>query len=1047
MGAKRFLFTFGLAGGLACGLVLGLLLGLVHAPPGAGGWTVLLVGTPLLFLAAGWAGWFQWSQRRARVRARVMARLARGDLTASARSEFEGQVEVRRLILALRRALFQVQRVTQNVHVTCDEVGAQARALLETARRQGNAVERSLENVAGMGESLQAAGARVGQLEQFAQETTGVLSEMTERIEQVAQALGTLDAFAFRTSDMVQQMSERLGQVARSGDALARFAAEAEDFVAAVEGGIDAVRRRATETNELALAVTATAERGEAAVQDSVQGMYRVEETVRHAAELVESLGARSVEIGRIVDVIQEVADQTKLLALNAAIIASQAGEHGRAFGVVAEAVRGLAERTARSTRDVGAMVAAVRGAVDTAVDLVKAVREQATHGVQKSDRAADALQEIRAITQRTFAAVAATLSETERLQAQGATVAEASRRVAREAAGVTAAAIEQAGHGRELFRQTQEMARLAQGASHKAQGQARVGRELNSSVQRLTQAIETIRQAQGVLARGDAAISDEVGRVREDARTVIRIGDGLSRTVEQLGREAQSLETEVFRFRLPQPRGGGALRVGVHQSANLRERGTLDPLFSLETQVVELTAAVFSGLVRLEDGALAPELAERWEADPSARRYRFHLRRGVTFHDGAPLTAREVKRHFERLLDPAVKSPDRGVLEDVEGVEAYAGGRAPDVGGIQALDEHTLEVRLREPKAFFLQLLALPATRVARVEPGGRLVGCGPFRLARAGPEAVVLERNPAYWRSGLPLLDRVEARLFDGRPAALAALRAGEVDLVSYLFAESAEAGLEATHQLVGSSTPSTAFLALNLADPAWADARVRRAVRAGLDVQALLERFHPEARPARTLTPPELLGEPALAAAPRPDLAQSERLLREAGARTLRVTLHHPAGRDTTAEDALLFAPLVEAGLVELTQVELPAEDFELRRAQGRLPAYRAGWIADYPDPDNFLHFLLNSSAQTVYPLGYRNAELDRLTAQARVSIDPELRLALYRRAEKLFREDCPLVPLYHDRSWAAASPVVQALHLHQTLPQVRFEHLWVDPDAGD
>ena len=79
--------------------------------------------------------------------------------------------------------------------------------------------------------------------------------------------------------------------------------------------------------------------------------------------------------------------------------------------------------------------------------------------------------------------------------------------------------------------------------------------------------------------------------------------------------------------------------------------------------------------------------------------------------------------------------------------------------------------------------------------------------------------------------------------------------------------------------------------------------------------------------------------------------------------------------------------------------------------------------------------------MYGLGYQNAELDRLTTEARVSIDPERCQALPR-AERLVGEDCPLIPLYHERSYAAASPRVQGLRLHQTPPQVRFDELWLD-----
>ncbi len=1046
MGAKRYLFVFGLAGGLASALLLGALQSLFTGEARTlAEWLALLLVTPLLYMLGGWLSWYRWAALRSHARRRVITRLAEGDLAITTPLEFEGREDVRRLIASLRRAISQVQRVTINMHRTSNAVSEQARMLLEAARRQGGAVDRSLDSVSSMGTHLHGAGHRVGQVETFAQETTSALLDMTERLQQVGHALSILDEFSHHTSELVQAMSERLSHIAMAGDELARFANEAERFVSMVDTGIDAVRRRASETNQLSLAVTATAQRGEELVNDSVKGMYRVEETVRKAAELVDSLGVRSTEIGRIVDVIQEIADQTNLLALNAAIIAAQAGEHGRPFGVVANEIRSLAERTARSTREIASMVAGVREAVRTAVSLVKEGREQATIGVQLGDRAAGALVEIRSITQRTFAAVEATVEETKRLEEQGTTVVDASRRVARRVNDVTQAAVEQAGHARELVRQTGEMARLARDASEKVEGQARTGRNLSEAVMRLASAIEDIRKAHAVLTQEEEAIRVEVSRVREDAHRVIRSGDELSRTVDQLGHEAVSLESEVFRFRLPRPRAGGELRVGIHQAAALRTRQTLDPLFSVENQLSELCACVFSGLLRLEDGVLTPDLAEHWEADASARIFRFFLRRGVTFHDGLAFTAYDVKRHFERLLDPAVRSPDRSLLEDIEGAHAFISGASREVSGIRALDEGTLEIRLQEPKAFFLHLLALTPTAIARVDVNGRLLGTGPYRLLEFSPDRILMQRNPTYFRPELPLLDRLEFRLADSRQEALALLQAGKVELVSYLYATHAQApGMEEL-QVIASSTPSTAFVGLNLREPLYDDVRVRQALRAGLDVPRLVEQFHPGARLARTLTPPELLQDSEARLMSGPDVARAEHLLREAGVRTVPLTIYFPAGRDTSAEDAVLFRPLIEAGLLELRHVELPPQDYTTRLREGRIPAFRTTWIADYPDPDNFLFFLLHSSAQTVYPIGYQNPELDRLTAEARVSIDPELRHQLYRRAERLFEQDCPVIPLYHDRIYAVADAHVQGLRLHMTPPQVRFEDLWVDTEA--
>jgi len=1037
---RRLIVTSGVLGGLLAGLVIALALLVAGLPLTVSEFALSVCIAIGAFIVASWATWGRWAGMNLRARQRVFARLAEGDLSAQVRGEGE-PAEIRRLILSLRRALAQVQRVTTNLHRTSDALSGQARELLESARRQGSAVDRTLVAVADMGGSLGVAGKRVSQVDAFAQETTTALSEMTQRIEQVAEALSTLTTFARSNSEQVQVMGDRLVSIANSGDALLRFATEAEDFVALVEGSIDSVRRRAHETGQLALEVRETAERGEAQVRDSVQGIYRLEESVRGVAELVEGLGRRGREIARIVDVIQEVADQTNLLALNASIIAAQSGEHGRAFGVVAEEVRSLAERTGRGAREVRTMVHALRSSVEGAVTLVQDSREQARVGVTLGDRAAQALKEIRAISSRTIASIEATEAETERLDVQGNTVVEASRQVASRIDEVTRAAMEQATHGRELVRQTQEMARLAESANSKAAGQARVGRDLSGSVLRLTAAIDEIRGAHRVLFRADTAISEEVAAVREDANRVIRIGDGLSRTVEQLSLEANGLEAEVFRFRLPVPQRGGVLRAALHQHDNLEMSRGLDPLFTLDSQLVEITGLLYPTLLRSEDGVLVPGLAERWESDPSLRRFRFTLRQGLSFWDGGPLTTEHVKAHFERVLDPVVKSAEAWALKDVEGAIDRLEGRASEVVGIRALDAHTLEIRLVEPRAFFLHLMTLPLAGVGRLS-GGQLVGAGPYRKVQVSREGVVLERNPTYFHPDLPRIERLEFIPVASREASVRALEEGRVDLVGGLYAGQVESVDPVQFQVVAGSTPSCWFLAFNAQAHPFSDVRVRQAIRAGLDVVGVVERFHPGARAARSLTPPEMLEGAGAPLVPRADVSAARRLLQEAGHTTLHLRLPFPTGRDTRQEDAVLFAPLIEAGLVTLSHEELRPEDFWQRVREGRCAIYRAWWIADVPDPDNFLHFLLHSAAQTVYRLGWSSAELDHLVTSARTSIDPEERASLYRQAEALLARELPLVPLFHEHAWALASTSVQGLHLHQVPPHVRFEHLWLD-----
>jgi ABC-type transport system substrate-binding protein/methyl-accepting chemotaxis protein len=1038
MESRRTLVIGGALGGLVTGAVVGLILLAVTGHPSTiGAWLLLMLSTSIGVGLSIWASAWQVFGRQSENRRTDVLRLVAGDLTGIPGEQTEP--ELQQLALALRRSVWQVQRVTGSLHRTSRDVEGRARLLLDAARRQGAAVERSEKAVAAMSESLLGSGKRIGQLESFARETTSALSDMTEGIEQVAQTLQSLHETTLRLAERADALGARANNVSSEGEALVRLSTQTRDAVSATEGAINAVRRRSDETGELAREVTAMAERGVTMVSDNLRGLRRIDDTVRNAARLVDELGTSSLEIGRVVDVIQDIADQTNLLALNAAIIASQAGESGKAFAVVASEVRNLAERTARSTREIAQKVKAVRDGTERAVDLVAKGRDEAAAGVALGEKAAQALTDIRGISTRALAAVEATRSETQRLEQQGQVVAESSRQTAERVGHVVRLTQEQAQQGRELAKHMHDMARSSKEASARAEAQVDVGRDLSDSVLRLTAAIDEIRSAHHVLTQSDAAIGEEVAEVREDAYTVVRIGDSLSRTVEQLTHQAETLDGEVLRFKLPKPRAGGVLTVGLHQPLQWDRVRGVDPLFILHLQLAEVTSALYSTLVRLEDGMLVPDAAESWEADPSGRRYRFSIRRGVMFPDGVQLSAIHVKQHFERMLDPSTRAPGGNLFKDIVGAEAYSADTSDVLEGIEVLDSHTLDIRLLEPRAFFLRLLALPSTGIARLV-NGRILGTGPFRIAEgaAGP-SLVLERNPAFYKTGLPLLGHVEFKHYAERTAAVSAFVAGEVQLVSNLHARDlTNGGLVATDASMV-NTPNTWFLGFHAQKPPFDDVRVRRAIRAGLDVRAVVDRFHPGARVARSLTPPSLLDIERVHE-PRTDVSLARRLLSEAGHTKLRVTLPYPPERDTREEDRQLFAPLTEAGLIELEHVAVAAGFWDQVRA-GQLAIFRGNWIADVADPDNFLHLLLNSKTQSYFGLGYANAELDRLTNEARTTIDPGLREQLYRKAETLVREDCVLVPLYHERFHAIAAPSVQGLRLHQTPPQVRFDELWM------
>ncbi len=186
----------------------------------------------------------------------------------------------------------------------------------------------------------------------------------------------------------------------------------------------------------------------------------------------------------------------------------------------------------------------------------------------------------------------------------------------------------EQADQGRELGRQTQEMSQVAHARRRsRRRGRCALGATCPTRCCGSPRPSTRFAPRTAVLTKGDSAIGEEVAEVREDARSVmVRIADGLSRTVEQLApRGRDGLDAEVFRFKLPAA-GGGRRADGRHSP---RLRAADEPAGSTRSSPSTCSSsrsrrACSPALLRFEDGMLVPDLAERWESDPTARRYRF---------------------------------------------------------------------------------------------------------------------------------------------------------------------------------------------------------------------------------------------------------------------------------------------------------------------------------------------------------------------------------------------------------------------------------------
>jgi oligopeptide transport system substrate-binding protein len=459
-------------------------------------------------------------------------------------------------------------------------------------------------------------------------------------------------------------------------------------------------------------------------------------------------------------------------------------------------------------------------------------------------------------------------------------------------------------------------------------------------------------------------------------------------------------------------------------------EPGTLDPALITDATDAQYVVQIFSGLVSLNaELELVPDLAERWELSPDGRTYTFFLRQDARFHDGKAVTAADFKYSLERACDPRTGSRVAGVyLGDIVGTDAMLAGQTDSISGIEVLDDHALRITIDAPKAYFLAKLTYSTAFVVdrkNAEESNWLQqpnGTGPFKLKEWTDERIVLQRNEYYYRDK-PRLEEVIFLLSGG--SSMTMYENGELDIVGTGAADvervrdpanSLHAELTVVPQLDIHS------ICFDVTQPPFDDVKVRQAFALAIDREKLSSVVLKEMGvPAQGIVPPGMPGYARESSFLRFDPQRARQLVAEsryqdvAGLPPITLSI---SGSSTE------MPPVAEA-IVAMIRENLGIEVAVERSPDvpgGQSQMYEFGWIADYPDPEDFLDILFHSQSDLNY-MNYSNDQVDRLLEEARVETDTARRMQLYEQAEGMIVADAPWVPLWHSVDYVLTKPYVK------------------------
>ncbi|MFZ0759991.1 MAG: ABC transporter substrate-binding protein [Candidatus Sulfotelmatobacter sp.] len=434
-----------------------------------------------------------------------------------------------------------------------------------------------------------------------------------------------------------------------------------------------------------------------------------------------------------------------------------------------------------------------------------------------------------------------------------------------------------------------------------------------------------------------------------------------------------------------------------------------LDPRVGVDAQSERIDSLIFDDLLSRGDNLnVAPGLADRWEI-PDPLTYIFHLHHGVKFHDGLPLTSRDVKWTFDSLLSGKIRSPKTAAYRYVDDIDAP--------------DDFTVIFHMKEPDAALLWNVSDGAIGIVPYGSGNEVarhpIGSGPFKFVSAETDKeVILERNDNYWGEKAKLARVRFAVVPDATTRALE-LRKGSADLTINALTPDTVLALARDPSLAVEIAPGTEvqYLGFNLRDPILKNVRVRQAIAYAINRQPMIEYlWRGEAQPARSVLPPQSWAYNGDVPIYSHDPARAERLLDAAGYPAVNGVRFHITMKTSTDENTRLMVAVMQQQLREVG-IALDIRSFESATffadvTHGAFQMYSLRWVGGNEDPDIFYVFHSSRFPPNGANRGfYSNPEVDALIDQARREVDPAARKQIYAQVQLILAEQLPYIDLWY------------------------------------
>ncbi len=476
--------------------------------------------------------------------------------------------DVNYLIERLEQFILEMGAIASRINELNPTIATDTREVRKNASVEAEAITNVSASVAEMSSSIQSISESAESLTVSAEETSSAILQMNASNQEVARHTAELTSSVEDVTTSVTEMIASVREVAGHVDSLSSAAEETSASAIEIEASVREVERAAKESTKLSRQVSAEAKDiGVRTIHETMTAINTIKDAVERYSGMVTQLGKRSEQIGNILGVIVEVTERTNLLALNASILAAQAGEHGKGFAVVAEEIKALADRTAGSAQDIAQLVTAVQKEVKEAVAAMSDSLTAVDEGVRRSREADAALDKI--LDSSTHSAEMATMIEramTE--QARGIKqVSEAIANVRQMMAQIAGATQAQSKGTEMILHAAEEMRDISRRVNIAMTEQGRGGKQIAVAADNVT--IRAGKIAAGTREQRQAIqqILASTERIQNLPLENIKRMEGMAAAIKILGEQADLLRQEVVTMTVRKGRrtvSNGTLMMGV---------------------------------------------------------------------------------------------------------------------------------------------------------------------------------------------------------------------------------------------------------------------------------------------------------------------------------------------------------------------------------------------------------------------------------------------------------------------------------------------------